>query len=183
MFEKFNAQLNLTQSLGICLVVAVIFTFWTYALPESYNDIKRRETMLTMGEKLHLWANRLFHFFSAAFTRLFPFLIRPFLVYDIVYIIIHVAMMIQWQIYKECLITLDEKWIFEPNYVPGSNKFYEYFMRVFFTSDASYQAFYPWVFITFYFVVFFALFRIFFGGLYRNPAYLSTPSWLRPIIK
>jgi hypothetical protein len=184
MFEKFNAQLNLTQSLGICLVASLFITLWAYFLPESYNDIKRQEANFTLMEKLHLYVNRLFHYFTGIITRLFPFIAKPYLFYDMIIVITLIGVMIHWCFFKECLITLDEKRLFQPNYIPGTDKNNEYYLSVFFKgNNSNYKLFYSIFFTSYYFVIFFVLFRIFFGEFYSKPAYLLTPSWLRPIIK
>jgi replicative DNA helicase len=78
---------------------------------------------------------------------------------------------------------IDEKRLFHPNYKVGSKKEDEYYVKVFFKNDNNYKKMYK-IFVLSYQIVFsFVLLRVIYNYFYRKTSYLSTPSWLRRIIK
>jgi hypothetical protein len=73
--------------------------------------------------------------------RLIPFLAPVVLLNDIIYVLFACIMIIIWQLYLECPITLHEKQILDPNYTAGTRRQYQPFIALLNSSDTFYTIF------------------------------------------
>ena len=116
------------------LVLSVILTLYAYF--KEHRTIKEKEKELSTTRTLQLYLIRFFHYFILLAMALYPILTKVVLKNDLIFIsLLFLASLHRYLLNGECILTLLEKRIFDPDYVFGSNLFYEHFMVVLFESD------------------------------------------------
>jgi len=124
MFNK----LTLKNTVIISIIIALFLTFNAYI--KKHDIIKNQEKKLNIFNKIKLYAIRMIHYFVFFCLLFFPFLTKVSVLNDIVFICLFVTLQIHWITYSECVLTITEKQILDPSYVPGSNKSYEPFLSL-----------------------------------------------------
>jgi hypothetical protein len=147
MFNK----LTFKTTIVISIIIGLIFTINAYI--RKHDIIKNQEKKLNIFEKIKLYAIRMTHYSISFYARFFPLLTKISLLNDIIYIIFYIILYIHWNIFSECILSIKEKQILDPNYVAGSNRTYEPFFILIHDSKMFYDIVQYIAFIALFIVV------------------------------
>jgi hypothetical protein len=109
---------RLSTGLIIILCIALLITIYAYLLPADYNAIKAKEAALCERERIRLYSIRCLHYFIFLSTFLYPLLIEPVLIYDILFVFIMLSILSHWFVFHGCILANIEKKILDKTFLP-----------------------------------------------------------------
>jgi len=117
----FKYSLNLDPLQGCILIAAISFALAAVSLlrnsPIDFNT--------SPVQKTKLFINRFFHWFATILKSFYIFIFKRTFTLDAIYLSIILVAYSQFLVYYECLVSINEKQILNPDYVPGSDKLFE----------------------------------------------------------
>ena len=119
----------------VILSFFVSFIFILYSLYFSNNIIiKKQENMLNITNFIKLYIIRFVHYFSFTFLNLYPFLVNTKLLYDILYVLVSLSIIILYYLNGECILSIKEKQLLDSSYEKGDDTKYQPYMEILFNS-------------------------------------------------
>jgi len=130
-------KLNIFNTIIICIIIGIIATIYAYF--NEHTIIKYQEQRLNNFEKIQLYIIRMIHYSISFYARIYPLITKISLFYDVFFIIFFIIMCIQWTIFSECILSIKEKKLLDPNYINGSDVKYEPFFMLLYDSKIFYD--------------------------------------------
>lgn len=113
----------------VILCIASFMTLLTYIYPYKPTIIKEHEKRLSISSFIFLYFIRFFHYCTFTFSIIYIFLFG--MEYDIYYFCCSALLWFHWQLFNnECVLTLIEKQILDPNYRMGDKPKYHPFIDI-----------------------------------------------------
>ena len=134
MFKKFTIKTTII----ISIIVGLLLTIYAGFISKHYI-IKNQEKKLNIYKIIELYVTRFIHYSTVFITFFYPFLTTASILNDIIYIIMYIILYIHWIIFSECILSIKEKLILDPNYIVGSNVYYEPFVVLIYDSTIYYK--------------------------------------------
>jgi hypothetical protein len=133
MLNKFTIYQTIVISICFGIIASI------YAYINSHTIIKSQEKKLDIIKKIRLYVIRFTHYSISFYARFYPLLAEVFLFNDIIYLFFGVLMYIHWIFFSECVLSIQEKQMLNPNYIAGSDTKYEPFFMLLHNSQEFYD--------------------------------------------
>jgi hypothetical protein len=124
MFNNFS----ILSVIIICFILSFVTTIYAYL--NAHKIIKLQENKLEIFKKIQLYGIRIIHYSIAFFARLYPLLTELYLFTDLCFLVFCLFIVVHWFIFSECILSINEKQILDPTYVPGTNNTYQPFYNL-----------------------------------------------------
>jgi hypothetical protein len=112
-------NLDLVQAIGFIATVAFALALISF-LRNSHIDHNTGHV-----QKAKLFINRFFHWFATILKCFYVFIFKRTIALDAMYLVLMLVTLLQFKMYNECFLSINEKQILNPAYVPGSDILFE----------------------------------------------------------
>jgi len=133
MLNKFTIYQTIVISICFGIIASI------YAYINSHTIIKNQEKKLDIIKKIRLYLIRFIHYSISFYARFYPLLAEVFLFNDIIYLFLVFLLFIHWIFFSECVLSIQEKQILNPDYIAGSDTKYEPFFMLLHNSQEFYD--------------------------------------------
>ena len=118
-------RLTVKSTTIVVIIVALLLTIVAYINARKHHIIKNQEKKINIFKKIELYIVRMLHYSASVSLLLYPFFTEVSMLNDIIFTVFNVFFIIHRFIFSECILSIKEKQILDPNYVAGSNTTYE----------------------------------------------------------
>ena len=117
--SPFSMNLGLVQAIGFIATMAFALALISFLRKSPIDH--------NMGhvQKAKLFINRFFHWFATILKCFYVFIFKRTIALDAIYLVFLLATLLQFKINNECFLSINEKQILNPAYVPGSDILFE----------------------------------------------------------
>ena len=114
--------------LQLCLMTSILaFVLTIYSYCQYHLVIKHQEIHLSLIQKSKLYFIRFIHYFMGIFIHLYLILTEIFLFQEILYLLFYFFLVLHWEYFGECILSIAEKQLLDNTYYCGDNAEYEPF--------------------------------------------------------
>lgn len=117
--SPFSMNLDLVQAIGFIATLSFALALISF-LRKSPIDHNVGHV-----QKAKLFINRFFHWFATILKCFYVFIFKRTIALDAMYLVLLLVSFLQFKIYNECLVSINEKQILDPDYIPGSDILFE----------------------------------------------------------
>ena len=117
--SPFSMNLGLVQAIGFIATMAFALALISFL---RNSPIDHNTGPL---QKAKLFINRFFHWFATILKCFYVFIFKRTIALDAMYLVLLLVGFLQFKIYDECFVSINEKQILNPAYVPGSDILFE----------------------------------------------------------